>query len=1548
MSGGNGPKGYGELARRVSEVERARRARIIAAGILIMAGVFIAGFLLYSAADIWMKLSPAWRAFSLAATLAAVSAAAFAAIFAPIRASGGPRRAARDVEAKFPDFENNLSTAVEYGSDPELAARTSSPALVEALVGQTLDRGAGLDLKKAVPWRRVARAALGASLPLAVLAVYCASSPRLAAATWKRFLRPGADIPPPTLTVIEKVEPGNAQVPMECSRKVVAELSGLVPSAARIRFRVGDGEWRTARMEPEGDGRFAFEFPRLMEDIAYQVCAGDAESDVFRLEVYLEPKLEELEITLEYPEYTGRGAEVLPPGQGDIRALVGTRATVRARVNLQPSSAAIRFASDAKGERTVAANVAARALTASFVVERDDFYSIGISDAKGRRNDPPPRFRIVALPDRPPSVRVRKPDPDVSAHRNQDVEIEVEASDDFGLREIGICHSLGLETARTVLKRFDKPPAKDYPRLKWNLAAQGFKGGEVVAYYAYALDNDARGGPKEARSGIQFLTLYDEDEYLRPKEPKERDREQAAPEAVRQLDRLIEAQKRLLRETFAEARGQTAVATAGTGGAISAPGAQTPGSQAPDAGGGRAAGAGGTAGKDTKTGSAAGPRETASGTGSAATDPRRKACARLADTQAGIREKVEAIVHEVREQLAAMPPEDGKPPAGGHHGEGGGDGGNRKDTGLGARELEHLERASERMKDAEKFLTAGSAGDAVPPETEALRRLSETRRLLLSDQDGDPRMRQAMNRQSKNRRRREQEAGEEEEQRKQIQEELAQLPPMLERQKEIERDLQELIRRRAQAHSGTPPPEEQREQRRLRRKAEENVRKQAEEAAERAERRDRMQRRDAGVPGEAARKAEESRAKFEEAARRLAEGDPEKAQDAANEAMRMRLESDRQLERSMDRRFERAMRDAIQDAARLADEQRELAARQAAPAGAQAASGSAAGKPQDAPEAEKARLEAARRQEEMAEDLASLRGRLERLASQALDRRSPAAPDLGAAAEMTAPEGEASRAMEKAAAALKSGKSTEAARSQRDAADGLAGIERRLGEALSRHEAADAAEVARLAEEASKLAERQAKAENELRSGPALSARQKQEKNAADASALASLARDSVPLRNAGRAGGVAERLEKAASLMLESNRESEAEGGGSRKAVEAAEKATRETRRAAAEIRDALDEMLARKAAEAAARARETRENGEKAAGALRAAGQDEAGPAAGIAAAKDAQEKAAAAARRLEGSARDMARVAEAAGDEHGKQAKDIVDRIVRDGLPEKAAELASRISAAAAGQRESGQKAADMAGKAGEIAAAAAAVEKEIRAFAAGLKGGETERLKALAEKAREAGEEARRLASEAAQHGKESAGAETSARGEETGRKEARPAETGRPEAGKPERGGEGKREGIREEAGEKGRKEIAGEKGGEQRGTEAREERRGEAARGVAGDASARAEMLARELESLLAGIERMLPGSEERKEAVAALEKARRASALLPRGPQAASGAFSEAARHIQIVGDGIIARLEREIKAREISEPPDENAPAQYRPLIERYYRALSEDKGR
>jgi hypothetical protein len=71
-------------------------------------------------------------------------------------------------------------------------------------------------------------------------------------------------------------------------------------------------------------------------------------------------------------------------------------------------------------------------------------------------------------------------------------------------------------------------------------------------------------------------------------------------------------------------------------------------------------------------------------------------------------------------------------------------------------------------------------------------------------------------------------------------------------------------------------------------------------------------------------------------------------------------------------------------------------------------------------------------------------------------------------------------------------------------------------------------------------------------------------------------------------------------------------------------------------------------------------------------------------------------------------------------------------------------------------------------------------------------------------------------------------------------------------------------------------------------------------------------------------------------------ELARRFSRNQPPRP---TNAFRAGAEAYQIVGEGIVRKIERIIKQREYQPPENEEAPADFRDLVDRYFRALSED---
>src|SRR5205814_3351468 len=128
----------------------------------------------------------------------------------------------------------------------------------------------------------------------------------------------------------------------------------------------------------------------------------------------------------------------------------------------------------------------------------------------------------------------------------------------------------------------------------------------------------------------------------------------------------------------------------------------------------------------------------------------------------------------------------------------------------GEKELKHMEDAVAKMRAAETELMKADTPLAIRPENEALRHLSETRRLLLSDKEGDPRFKMAMNKNSKKNQKKDQEQQQQDQQ--QAKQELAEMPKMMDREKELERDIEELNERKQKPPQGEPQSEERKQQ----------------------------------------------------------------------------------------------------------------------------------------------------------------------------------------------------------------------------------------------------------------------------------------------------------------------------------------------------------------------------------------------------------------------------------------------------------------------------------------------------------------------------------------------------------------------------------------------------------------------------------------------------------------------------------------------------------------------------------------------------------------
>ena len=305
--------------------------------------------------------------------------------------------------------------------------------------------------------------------------------------------------------------------------------------------RIGQGNRYQAALPPGDLG--------LQQDLSYRLVAGDCNTRTFHVEVQIAPAIVVDKIDYHYPSYTGLPDRSVPGRGGDIRALEGTRATIHATANRDIQRAEIDL--DGSGRHGVAMEAAGKTAsgTLTLALDADDptkpqheSYQVLFTDAQGRGNNRPIRYRIEVVRDRPPEVKFAAPEQEeVQVPVDGQLEIGVWAQDpDFGLRRVAIRAERDgaslpippLLACPAPEKAWEKIFQKTYT---FKPAGLGLKAGDRVTYWAEAEDNKEPVANHAETAGRRLITVIAGD-HAESREgpqphPAQRNPDQGRPEA---------------------------------------------------------------------------------------------------------------------------------------------------------------------------------------------------------------------------------------------------------------------------------------------------------------------------------------------------------------------------------------------------------------------------------------------------------------------------------------------------------------------------------------------------------------------------------------------------------------------------------------------------------------------------------------------------------------------------------------------------------------------------------------------------------------------------------------------------------------------------------------------------------------------------------------------------------------------------------------------------------------------------------------------------------
>lgn len=394
------------------------------------------------------------------------------------------------VESQNPELKQAMVTAVQLSQSTNRSAAYLSNALISGLVRDVEKSLATVSFSRVVQTTRLKKCMLCLAVLLVAL-FYGASAHSDLAGKWFRRSVLLSSEPWPKSVHLSLVRPVVNPTTVAIGESLPVEVQVMKgdPGEVEIAYWTDDRGRRTDLMRSAPDRTFKKVFERVNEPFTFQVRGGDHELENVEVRVLFRPRISDLAIWCEYPEYTGKEStpDESPILNGHLRVPQGTRVRYRAVSDVPIEEAYIQFQTSAellrgkKGEKErlpidtdeadgsewppagseslrvvslsdepgflphgdgsgdSSAVFAGSGLEGEFVVQKEGNYRFHLQGDNGLVNERPVRFRLKMIRDQKPVVRFEKPkrsSEEVSAEA--DVPLNLEVRDDYGIKSAEI------------------------------------------------------------------------------------------------------------------------------------------------------------------------------------------------------------------------------------------------------------------------------------------------------------------------------------------------------------------------------------------------------------------------------------------------------------------------------------------------------------------------------------------------------------------------------------------------------------------------------------------------------------------------------------------------------------------------------------------------------------------------------------------------------------------------------------------------------------------------------------------------------------------------------------------------------------------------------------------------------------------------------------------------------------------------------------------------------------------------------------------------------
>ena len=491
---------YESLLARVRQVRRKWRSQVlvkvislflVSAIALLLLGVWGADLFGFRPAAVWlMRLLAGGTVLFVAGYF----------LYLPLRAHVSDVQVAQYVEENYPQLEDRLVAAIEFG-----AQNPASSGMIDLLIRDALDKTSRVDLSIFLNRRRLLSfGVLGITACLSLFGLLN-WGPSFFPYGFSHLYVPWAEASLGSSMMI-KITPGDIEIPKGSDQQVRAQLIGFDSPEVRLYVQPeASNTWNALSMEPDPRGSsFQYLWIDVRNSFRYYVESKGVRSGIYSLRVLDLAKVETIDLAYTFPAYTGMAPKAVH-NEGDISALKGTKVNLQVHLSRPAQSARLLF--DDQSTLDLAPS-GAQDFAGNFALRRSGSYVVQISEARGKNHPGSPEYEVEAIEDSPPKVTIVRPMRDVRATNVEEVFSEIKAEDDIGMRKLELHFSVNGRPEQAVNLYSGKPPQTSVSGAHtFFLEEFGLQPGDVISYYGKGWDNNDVTGPGVSSSDIYFIQI---------------------------------------------------------------------------------------------------------------------------------------------------------------------------------------------------------------------------------------------------------------------------------------------------------------------------------------------------------------------------------------------------------------------------------------------------------------------------------------------------------------------------------------------------------------------------------------------------------------------------------------------------------------------------------------------------------------------------------------------------------------------------------------------------------------------------------------------------------------------------------------------------------------------------------------------------------------------------------------------------------------------------------------------------------------------------------